>query len=108
MDKLFKFLFMKKYSLFLLLASLFLMVACQQKKKAESEAPKTASTAVKTNQAPSSPVGEWVTLFDGISGAHWKGYGEEGFPENGWNVNCLLYTSPSPRDATLSRMPSSA
>ena len=26
---------------------------------------------------------------------------------DGWN-NCLLYTSPSPRDATLSRMPSSA
>ena len=26
---------------------------------------------------------------------------------NGAN-NCLLYTSPSPRDATLSRMPSSA
>ena len=25
-----------------------------------------------------------------------------------WNPNCLLYTSPSPRDATLSRMPSSA
>ena len=29
-----------------------------------------------------------------------------------WNnhngYNCLLYTSPSPRDATLSRMPSSA
>ena len=24
------------------------------------------------------------------------------------NGNCLLYTSPSPRDATLSRMPSSA
>ena len=24
------------------------------------------------------------------------------------NFNCLLYTSPSPRDATLSRMPSSA
>ena len=24
-----------------------------------------------------------------------------------WNI-CLLYTSPSPRDATLSRMPSSA
>ena len=28
---------------------------------------------------------------------------EEGVPET-----CLLYTSPSPRDATLSRMPSSA
>ena len=25
-----------------------------------------------------------------------------------WSFNCLLYTSPSPRDATLSRMPSSA
>ena len=25
-----------------------------------------------------------------------------------WDVPCLLYTSPSPRDATLSRMPSSA
>ena len=25
-----------------------------------------------------------------------------------WYINCLLYTSPSPRDATLSRMPSSA
>ena len=24
------------------------------------------------------------------------------------NKDCLLYTSPSPRDATLSRMPSSA
>ena len=26
----------------------------------------------------------------------------------GKNYTCLLYTSPSPRDATLSRMPSSA
>ena len=25
-----------------------------------------------------------------------------------WQYTCLLYTSPSPRDATLSRMPSSA
>ena len=25
-----------------------------------------------------------------------------------WDTLCLLYTSPSPRDATLSRMPSSA
>ena len=25
-----------------------------------------------------------------------------------WDDACLLYTSPSPRDATLSRMPSSA
>ena len=26
----------------------------------------------------------------------------------GWNNTCLLYTSPSPRDRTRSRMPSSA
>ena len=25
-----------------------------------------------------------------------------------WDIDCLLYTSPSPRGATLSRMPSSA
>ena len=35
-----------------------------------------------------------------ISYFHW------GF--NAWAIYCLLYTSPSPRDATLSRMPSSA
>ena len=27
---------------------------------------------------------------------------------DGWNEDCLLYTSPSPRDGLLSRMPSSA
>ena len=39
--------------------------------------------------------------------------GVEGEVESGWILVdcgdvCLLYTSPSPRDATLSRMPSSA
>ena len=28
--------------------------------------------------------------------------------KNPFPIDCLLYTSPSPRDATLSRMPSSA
>jgi len=32
----------------------------------------------------------------------------EGVSEYGMHNICLLYTSPSPRDATLSRMPSSA
>ena len=32
----------------------------------------------------------------------------EGAPVNLTYYPCLLYTSPSPRDATLSRMPSSA
>ena len=30
------------------------------------------------------------------------------FKKYGWDNNCLLYTSPSPRDRTRSRMPSSA
>ena len=34
--------------------------------------------------------------------------GERNFPEVGGAVVCLLYTSPSPRDRTRSRMPSSA
>ena len=32
----------------------------------------------------------------------------EMFGGKNWPGVCLLYTSPSPRDATLSRMPSSA
>ena len=32
---------------------------------------------------------------------------EDGVPDES-AYSCLLYTSPSPRDATLSRMPSSA
>ena len=30
------------------------------------------------------------------------------YEADGLDYDCLLYTSPSPRDATLSRMPSSA
>ena len=30
------------------------------------------------------------------------------FEQNGQRSNCLLYTSPSPRDRSVSRMPSSA
>ena len=33
---------------------------------------------------------------------------DEGETNNSKSLSCLLYTSPSPRDATLSRMPSSA
>ena len=33
---------------------------------------------------------------------------DEGYPGAVSFMTCLLYTSPSPRDATLSRMPSSA
>ena len=42
-----------------------------------------------------------VDLYVNTAGPNWKN-------SSGWNTACLLYTSPSPRDATLSRMPSSA
>ena len=38
-----------------------------------------------------------------------KGYIEKmGWQDLNWLEDCLLYTSPSPRDGLLSRMPSSA
>ena len=55
------------------------------------------------------PLGLWLynltgsinplVLLGGVIAAH---------PLKTWITSCLLYTSPSPRDATLSRMPSSA
>ena len=51
-------------------------------------------------------------FYDECNGARWSVQKNwlVGEPcANGWHgVVCLLYTSPSPRDATLSRMPSSA
>ena len=38
----------------------------------------------------------------------WNDYATGGDEENTWSMDCLLYTSPSPRDLSTSRMPSSA
>ena len=46
--------------------------------------------------------GKGIITF--INGEQWEGEFKDGEPYNG----CLLYTSPSPRDGLLSRMPSSA
>ena len=40
--------------------------------------------------------------------AFWKNISDYSFAEIADTVACLLYTSPSPRDRTRSRMPSSA
>ena len=48
-------------------------------------------------------------IQDGTFNDEWiKNYQNEGKAAFDKYMNCLLYTSPSPRDATLSRMPSSA
>ena len=49
-----------------------------------------------------SVVNELIWFLSGDTNTQW-------LRENGVSIwDCLLYTSPSPRDATLSRMPSSA
>ena len=53
-------------------------------------------------------LGKWLTLEVGKPLA--EGIGEVGGGADifEWNADCLLYTSPSPRDQRGSRMPSSA
>ena len=55
------------------------------------------------------PIGTGATVYNsglvvGKSGAEFQGV----VTASAFSGDCLLYTSPSPRDATLSRMPSSA
>jgi len=71
-------------SLFLL----FLTTNCQEKSKevTESQTSTTVAEQPKTNVAPTTSTGEWITLFDGVSGGHWRAYNEEGFPGEGWTV----------------------
>ena len=49
--------------------------------------------------------GPYHNTAKGFMGQTWDG-GDIAFNKDFWN--CLLYTSPSPRDRTSSRMPSSA
>ena len=40
--------------------------------------------------------GEWQVLFDGESTDHWRGYGMDDFPEEGWVIedNALVFRAP--------------
>ena len=51
---------------------------------------------------------KWELIRDSVVKAANDTLGLEGRQQPEWFRDCLLYTSPSPRDATLSRMPSSA
>ena len=50
----------------------------------------------------------WSDEFNGDGSVNSSNWFHQTKLPNGWSWYCLLYTSPSPRDATLSRMPSSA
>ena len=69
-------------------------------------------TSVQTDLSldPSKAGTEWLRLSDDeVSIAHVELNGiSEVIGTHTHTHTCLLYTSPSPRDATLSRMPSSA
>ena len=47
-------------------------------------------------------------LVAAIEGKDSKFIGEDAYKNAGCSITCLLYTSPSPRDISGSRMPSSA
>ena len=66
-----------------------------------------------TSEKESIRIGNLVTnkilKIDGVkSVAQWVGRSPMGADTFGTHYSCLLYTSPSPRDGLLSRMPSSA
>ena len=52
--------------------------------------------------------GEYTILIDDVTDITKSGVRMLEKLKNHFHIICLLYTSPSPRDATLSRMPSSA
>ena len=69
---------------------------------------RAALSASRRSRSPR--LGHWLTLMD-PAGASSTATSSSSVAQSRWRheeKSCLLYTSPSPRDATLSRMPSSA
>ena len=72
----------------------------------------TERQQLEAKEMPRFAVSPGHTVFGEYVGAHWCGPCMGSASPSLVNLKnsntCLLYTSPSPRDATLSRMPSSA
>ena len=47
----------------------------------------TLTPLAATDAHPPPATGEWVTLFDGGSTAHWRGFQRDGFPSDGWKID---------------------
>ena len=65
------------------------------------------------NNPPKDVEGNLIELFEKADKSKFRfdeviSGGSYTYQKSGEKKDCLLYTSPSPRDATLSRMPSSA
>ena len=72
-------------------------------KEYDERAAKLASLLHQAGLGDDSKVGLYLHNSNEYLEAQYSVFKIKGVP-----INCLLYTSPSPRDATLSRMPSSA
>ena len=87
----------------------------QQQQQQASSQPKAGQTGGKSGTTPSNPASSATSQSGGsqpqqsgtAAGYSTQGYGAAGYGAQGYDA-CLLYTSPSPRDRTRSRMPSSA
>ena len=98
-------------------------------KSLRHETPEVAQTPERLDIGEGEPIAQVFKINNGAQAGKlsmariWRGEFSDGATLNGTRVsgmftmlgqqqnkvsNCLLYTSPSPRDATLSRMPSSA
>ena len=69
-----------------------------------------SSASVDCGAAGSLPISQWDTSRVSDMNGLFKNQGSFNANISAWDVSgvCLLYTSPSPRDRTRSRMPSSA
>jgi len=99
---------MKKNMILILFAFGLLFPACSKKSETPAEAPATDNPFFAEYDTPYK-----VPPFDIIKPEHFVPAYEKGMEQQKAEIeqlvsNCLLYTSPSPRDRTRSRMPSSA
>ena len=99
----------------MLLVASFALAACSQSSDEGAEAPEGAAEAAAEEAAAdeaeeAAPADEAAEEADEAEAPAEGEAAAEGADTlvDGKVTSCLLYTSPSPRDATLSRMPSSA
>ena len=84
----------------------------QRQAQQDAAVPRPGSTGLgappQPGQGPQRPQPRIPSTVEQI--AKHEGYRDEAYQDSAgvWTIGCLLYTSPSPRDRTRSRMPSSA
>ena len=82
---------------------------CWESLQSDQEGPCPFCTNEKLLDLEGDPAGILVWEFQNTTNGHWYECHDNAIQWiDGRTVRCLLYTSPSPRDRTRSRMPSSA